>query len=191
MSSKREQIIEAATRIMFEKGIQGASMDEIAADVPVSKMTIYKYFQHKSGLVSAVLQGYFQQLQAHMNKMIEQSDTPLDALLGMMSYQEMTIPEQFLKECLERHPHYVEEMMQFYREHVAAKLEGLIFEGQQQGYIRKDISPHLLMLYVESMKQYLARPEVMNNMHDFRSIGEQFQTILLHGIVAPEHHSKS
>lgn len=189
--SKKDQIIATATQLMFEKGIQATSMDEIAAGVPVAKMTIYKYFQSKNGLIGAVLQSYIQQLHKHLDAVIERSGTPLQALLELMTYREIQIPQQFLKECIENHPQYVDKMMRYYREHIAKKFEELIFKGQQHGMIRKDIAPHVLVLYLESMKDYLTRPEVVQNIHDFRTIGEQFQTILLYGIVAPEYQNAS
>lgn len=52
---KRREIIDGARRVFFEKGFEGASMDEIARAAQVSKATIYVYFQSKADLFEALV----------------------------------------------------------------------------------------------------------------------------------------
>lgn len=52
---KRRDIIDGARRVFFDKGFDGASMDEIARASSVSKATIYVYFQSKEDLFQALV----------------------------------------------------------------------------------------------------------------------------------------
>jgi len=54
-SSKRRDIIDGARRVFFEKGFDGASMDEVAKAAGVSKATIYVYFSSKEELFEALV----------------------------------------------------------------------------------------------------------------------------------------
>lgn len=54
-SSKRREIIDGARRVFFEKGYDGASMDEVAKAAAVSKATIYVYFGGKEDLFEALV----------------------------------------------------------------------------------------------------------------------------------------
>ncbi|MBS7541806.1 TetR/AcrR family transcriptional regulator [Ancylobacter oerskovii] len=54
-SSKRREIIDGARRVFFEKGYDGASMDEVAKAAGVSKATIYVYFGSKEDLFEALV----------------------------------------------------------------------------------------------------------------------------------------
>lgn len=54
-SSKRRDIIDGARRVFFEKGFDGASMDEVAKAASVSKATIYVYFSSKEELFEALV----------------------------------------------------------------------------------------------------------------------------------------
>lgn len=54
-SSKRREIIDGARRVFFEKGYDGASMDEVAKAAGVSKATIYVYFGGKEDLFEALV----------------------------------------------------------------------------------------------------------------------------------------
>lgn len=55
-SGKRRTIIDGARQVFFEKGFDGASMDEIARTSGVSKATIYSYFAGKVELFQALVQ---------------------------------------------------------------------------------------------------------------------------------------
>ncbi len=48
---KRRALVTAAAKIFREKGIQDASMDDIAADLNVSKAAIYYYVKNKQELI--------------------------------------------------------------------------------------------------------------------------------------------
>jgi len=53
--AREREILEAAERIFGERGYQGTSMDDVAAEVGVSKPLIYQYYGSKDGLFLACL----------------------------------------------------------------------------------------------------------------------------------------
>ena len=55
-SRKRRDVLDGARRVFFDKGFDGASMDEIARAGGVSKATIYVYFDSKEDLFDALVQ---------------------------------------------------------------------------------------------------------------------------------------
>lgn len=55
-AKKRRDIIDGARRVFFDKGFDGASMDEIARAGSVSKATIYVYFDSKEDLFQALVE---------------------------------------------------------------------------------------------------------------------------------------
>ncbi|HWD83725.1 MAG TPA: TetR/AcrR family transcriptional regulator [Kribbella sp.] len=54
-AAREREILEAAERIFGERGYQGTSMDDVAAQVGVSKPLIYQYYGSKDGLFLACL----------------------------------------------------------------------------------------------------------------------------------------
>ncbi len=52
---RREEIISAAEKVFFEKGLQIATMDEIAEKAELGKSTLYLYYKSKEDLYLAVL----------------------------------------------------------------------------------------------------------------------------------------
>jgi len=53
---KREQILQGALAIFLRQGYEGTSMDRVASAAGVSKITIYKHFQGKEGLFTALIE---------------------------------------------------------------------------------------------------------------------------------------
>lgn len=55
--AKRQAILDAATQAFFAHGFAGATIEQIAADAGVSKVTVYSHFGEKRGLFTAAVEG--------------------------------------------------------------------------------------------------------------------------------------
>lgn len=51
----RERVLQAADRLWGERGVRGASLEDIAREAAVTKPTVYYYFPDKSALFTAVV----------------------------------------------------------------------------------------------------------------------------------------
>ena len=54
--SSRERILTQAAQLVYEKGVQGTSLDDIRAAASVSKSQLYHYFTNKEDLVLAIIE---------------------------------------------------------------------------------------------------------------------------------------
>jgi AcrR family transcriptional regulator len=53
---RRERILWAAKRVLLQKGLDDASMDDVAAAAGTTKPTVYAHFRSKDELISAVIE---------------------------------------------------------------------------------------------------------------------------------------
>ena len=65
--AKREAIIEAASARFFDEGFAASSIEQIAADAGVSKVTIYSHFGDKHGLFAASVEAECEKMRAHFS----------------------------------------------------------------------------------------------------------------------------
>lgn len=97
MSSKRKDIIDAATQIFLRDGFAGASINEIPVVADVSKRTLYKYFRSKTELFSAVIAD---RSDAYQNMFAARTNThedPRDVLIEYaQNYVEMALSPEAL-----------------------------------------------------------------------------------------------
>jgi AcrR family transcriptional regulator len=185
---KKEQILEAGRKLFFEKGITATSMEDIAAAVPVSKMTIYNYFQSKEGLLEQVLESVVKEGQEKFRAMVRESANPLEVLYKLAHFRDYDdMSPAFAFDLMKDYKHLADRMLEYQKRNVLSDFEQVIFQGQQQGYIRKDISPHVLVLFLMSMKEFFAHPDQLKDVGDLRALSDQILTILYYGIVHPEH----
>ena len=77
----REEILAAATRLLFETGDEDAvSIRAIAAAVGVTTPSIYPHFADKTELIWAVCEEHFRKLDEELERAAAGSDDPLESL---------------------------------------------------------------------------------------------------------------
>ncbi|MDF2717616.1 MAG: transcriptional regulator-like protein [Paenibacillus sp.] len=187
MKSKKERIIETGSSLFWQNGILNTSMEQIAETVPVSKMTIYNYFQSKEGLLEQVVDRLLANWDDRFRRMIGEADDAISALKNMARFWEVEpYSEVFMKDLMEYYPVLAQKMFSYSKEHIIPEAEKLIFRGQQSGQLRKDVSPHVLMVFMLGLKEVFARPEIFAPFEDLHSVGEQITSIIYYGIINPE-----
>jgi AcrR family transcriptional regulator len=67
---RKDQILEAATRVFTQRGFDDARMDDIVAESGLSKGAIYWYFDSKEAIIVAILDRIFDWETAHIQKNI-------------------------------------------------------------------------------------------------------------------------
>ncbi|MEJ9217528.1 TetR/AcrR family transcriptional regulator [Paenibacillus glucanolyticus] len=185
MNAKKEAVLEAGKRLFLEHGILQTSMEQIAEAVPVSKMTIYNYYQSKEGLLDHVVDRMIEELMSIYRDVMEQAGDPLEALTIFYRDQEkfsVHVSQKFVTD-LAKFPEQMEKLMQFNQKYVVPDFELLIFKGQQLGQIRKDISPQVLVAFMTFIKEFTARSEWYNGLGSINAVSEQLMTIMYYGII--------
>ncbi|WP_312303946.1 TetR/AcrR family transcriptional regulator [Pulveribacter sp.] len=65
--AREDAIVEAASRLLCEKGFETMTVDEVAAAVGIAKASLYKHFAGKDDLCAAAMAHGMQQLQAFVH----------------------------------------------------------------------------------------------------------------------------
>ncbi len=80
---RKESILSAAQGLFASKGFHGVSVDEIARAVNVSPAILYRHFDSKQTLYSAVLEKFSGQRQSYVDTIVNHGTSFEDALAGM------------------------------------------------------------------------------------------------------------
>lgn len=72
MSSTRQRLTEAAVRRFYRDGFRNVGLDQVLADVGISKTAFYKHFECKEDLVLAALEMQNRWLQETFREMVRQ-----------------------------------------------------------------------------------------------------------------------
>jgi len=83
---KRERILQEATKLFYERGFQGASIDAIAENLQVTKPFIYTYFDSKHALLESIYERTVQQLIAGVDKIFAIERPPAEQLRRLVEF---------------------------------------------------------------------------------------------------------
>ena len=77
---RRNQIIDAAEKVIFSKGLDQATMEEIAEEAELSKGTLYLYFKNKSELYMAITERGSNMLNSRFSKIFNGDHTGIELI---------------------------------------------------------------------------------------------------------------
>lgn len=148
---RREEIINAAQKIFFEKGLQNATMDEIAEAAELSKGTLYLYYGSKEDLYLAVMLRGFDLLSEMCRESIAKAPSTVEALwrLGLTYYEFSQKHGNFFRmfhffQNPGLHKQVSDEMMGACNTHtqsIWSQVIALIQRGIDEGILRSDLNP--------------------------------------------------
>jgi AcrR family transcriptional regulator len=82
----REIILRAAEAVLQRRGIEAASMDDVAAEAQFSKATLYRYFRSKAELICEILIHYLEDINARLQSILGGTGRAQDKLREMLDY---------------------------------------------------------------------------------------------------------
>lgn len=84
---RRRQILEAAVRLFYEAGFEGASLRDLSAKVGINKATIYHYFESKEDILFDLVHRVGQELLEGVREAFRKGGEPLEVLEAMIRFQ--------------------------------------------------------------------------------------------------------
>jgi TetR/AcrR family transcriptional regulator len=147
---RREEIIAAAQKVFFEKGLQSSTMDDIAEAAELSKGTLYLYYKSKEDLYLAVMICGMEILAGMFEKVINSGEAVIGRMMKLgEAYEDFFRTHRnffrmfrFFENPL-FHTQVTEEMNQLCQtsnQKIWASVIGLIEQGIKQGLIRSDLT---------------------------------------------------
>ncbi len=139
----KDKIVERATELFFKMGFKSVTMDDIAADMSISKKTIYKYFSNKEDLVSDSVTLIHGKIMSMMHDVIAKDYNPIkenfeirNMFKEMFHIAEASPVYQLRKFYPEIYQHILQVQFTQCKHFVQHNLE----KGIERGYYRADIN---------------------------------------------------
>lgn len=160
--SSADRVISAARKQFFSHGFRTVRMDDIAAELGVSKKTLYAHFPSKKALVQAIMQEKFSEVEADLSGLKtadEQNvETALRNLLDCVQRHTAEIQPSFVRDIGRELPELFQVIEQRRRDVIRYHFGELFEQGQKAGVIRKDIPVHLIIEILLGAVQAIMNP---------------------------------
>ena len=144
---RQERILTGALEVFKSKGLDGATMDEIAQKSDFGKATLYYYFHSKEEVFAAILEDGWQKLWASLELVIAGDDSPRQTFINvLLKIAENARNRPGLYEFLFNAPKVItfeEQPWKRYQERMYGTIQGLLEDGVKAGEF-PNINPQLL-----------------------------------------------
>jgi AcrR family transcriptional regulator len=158
---RRDQITQAALKIIARKGVSSLTTAALAREVGISEANLYRHFRNKDDIYMATVSHVREMIAKNLEKVMTGSADPVAVLKRFFALQVDLMEENrgitrlVFSEELHVHQHMREGILETMYT-VSKKLASLIRDGQKTGAIRTDIDPLTTVLMFVAMIQGLA-----------------------------------
>jgi AcrR family transcriptional regulator len=164
----RQRIVEAARAHFFSHGFRSVSMDDLAAELAVSKKTLYAHFPSKIAVLEAVLADKFAGLEAKLEEITRayphDFSAALHELLANTQRELDEIKPPFVRDMRQKAPE-VFKLVERRRAALIQRYMGKFFvDGQRLGMVRKDVPAKLIIEILLAMVQSIMNPPKMEEL---------------------------
>ncbi len=184
----RELVVAEAKRLFYQFGFRRITMDEIAANLRMSKKTLYALFPSKEELVRAVVLTIMLPKMARMQELMKETNTVADFFVGVIEVfrglsRDISEPMMADMRMMPDLWREIEERRLTVLSHIGEVIE----RGKKNGEVRADLNVDLFLRVFMQIINRLGNPAMMLELNLKPSeFAEQIFGIFFHGIVPPE-----
>ena len=164
-SAPAQRIIAAARAHLFTYGYSALTMDELAAELGMSKKTLYVHFPSKDALVEAILLQFVGEVRTSADALFSDQSLSFTAKLHRFSeamVQRFSRIGPHLLRDLQRSAPKIYRKIEEFRHHNIPHIFGQILrQGQAAGMVRADLDPKLAIEFWRPAIQNLMHPDTL------------------------------
>jgi AcrR family transcriptional regulator len=148
-SERREHLVRLAAELFAEKGFQATTVRNIADEAGILSGSLYHHFDSKESIVDEILSGFFTEIMAAYQRVIDENDDPRDTIAGLVRVAFGTLePHRAAITVMQNDWNYLRGMDRFAyliksEDEVEKMWVSTLHAGQAEGLFRPDLDPKL------------------------------------------------
>ena len=181
-----DKIVTTAMHAFAQKGIRRVKMDDIAAQLSISKRTLYELFENKEVLLFEGVKKYHEQINNRLRVISEESENVMDVMLKVyrMKVDEFrSTSPQFYSDIVK----YPEVMDYLKKKSKESHSRHLLFlkRGVEEGFFRNDVNLELVGKMFEAQGLYIMQQKLYTQFN-IEDIFDILVFVSLRGLCTPK-----
>lgn len=184
----RQQILDAAQRIVYGRGISAVRMDELAQSLGMSKKTLYQHFHGKDELLEAMQELMHARHREAFRTALQDTGTAFLTRLKQvmrLGWKASSELSPAIVQDMQRHsPQLWARHEQFREEMILSTFRQLLTEGQQLGLFRQDLRMDIVLdMFLSAIIYSLSPDALYQKSYSVQEAHETFFTLMFEGIL--------
>lgn len=181
MSRKRDQLIQTGEALFVKHGMRRVTVEEICRQAGVSKPTFYKYFQNKAALARRIVALWIEECLQRID-VIDDADAPFPEKLKQI----LAIKQEL---ATRPGPEFLEDLIPLNIDlsHALRRVMRFLVKGQQEGDIRADIRPEVLMAAFNLLNSMQHDPGIRALYDDAETLATDVFKLFHYGALSADH----
>ena len=162
------RILAVARGHLFTYGYSALTMDELAAELGMSKKTLYVHFPSKDVLVEAILAGFMGEIRASADALF--ADKTLSFTAKLHRFSEAMVQRfarmnpHVLRDLQRSAPHLYRKIEEFRHHNIPHIFGRMLRQGQAAGMVCADIDPDFAIEFWRPAIQSLMHPDTLERL---------------------------
>ncbi len=186
MDQEKEKIINFASQKFLLEGFYKTTMDELSAEMHMSKKTIYRNFSSKEELVRIIAKRFMENNAKLIEEVIEAKCNAVEKLVRIFETVGKIlskINDRMLKDIHHYSPEQWKEIDDYRTKKMTSFLNNIINQGQKEGYFLKVRPEILISVFIASVRAVVTPEFIINNRFTMIEALRGTIEILMNGIL--------
>ena len=182
----KERILQKATDLFMRYGIRSITMDEIAAQLGISKKTIYQFFTDKDEIVEAVVDQEIRQHESECEQFRGNSDNAVhEIFIALEKMEEMmkSMNPLIMYDLEKHHPKSYRKFKQFKYQFMYEVMKENLERGVREELYREDVNIDIVCRHrIESVFMGFNQDVFPQNRYKITQVSFELAVLYLHSI---------
>lgn len=161
----KQRIAVKADQMFRQYGYSKVTMEEIAAELGISKKTLYKHFSNKDHILKELVHTSKCEVDDFIENLMRNRTMPfldkLESFLNFIAKMATKIEGPMVKDLMRNHPEIWKDIDEFRTKKAYKHLSMLIEEGKKAGVFRDDIHTEVVVVAYVAAIHSLINPEIL------------------------------
>ena len=180
VGATRSRIVAAARAMFFQRGFLRVTADDIAAELGISKATLYKVFSSKEEMLGAVVREVMNEMLGRVERLLGDDSLgfveKMVALFTFVGTQLSQFGPLFIRDIQKSAPRIWKEIDEFRRDNIFRNFKVILEAGRREGFFRDDVDLDLLFQMFISLIQEFVNPAAI--LRSGRSPAATFESVI-------------
>ncbi len=176
----RPRIVAVARSMFFQRGFLQVTADDIAAELGISKATLYKAFSSKEEMLEAAVREVMNEMAAGVERLIGDDSLgfveKMVALFTFLGTRLSHFGPLLIRDIQKSAPRIWKEIDDFRRDKIFRNFKVILEAGRREGFFREDVDLELLLQMFISLIQEFVNPTAI--LRSGRSPAATFESVI-------------